>query len=117
MSFAVKSRSLDAKTAQLTKARYGDFIFKVRPNVTLRTCLGRCEDLMRIGQHLLKTDGGLMMQFFIEGEGFWLPIGFQPRDRADKHALVREVADYVLLHRAELVMCISEMDAGESRSE
>lgn len=39
---------------------------------------------------------------------FGYHLDFQPRDRAAKHALVREVADYVLLHRAELVMCISE---------
>jgi hypothetical protein len=76
MSFGLKSRSLDAKTAQITKTRYGDFSFQSPSKRDAKDLLGRCEDLMRIGQHLLKTDGGLMMHIFIEGEGFWIPFGF-----------------------------------------
>ena len=58
---------------------------------------------------MLRTDGGLVMFFFIGGEDFLIPVGCQPRDRADKHAIVREVADFVLLHRPDRVTCITEM--------
>jgi hypothetical protein len=100
--------SMDSKAAsKMAQARYGEFSFE-RPERGPKDLLGRCHDLMGIGQHSLKIDGGLMMCFFIEGDGLWIPIGVEPYDRADKHVCIREVADLVYLYRADLVTCIYE---------
>ncbi len=66
---------MDAKTAsRVAKERYGQSFEGLHKREIKATLLERCEDLMRMGQHILRTDGGLVMFFFIEGEDF-LMIG------------------------------------------
>ncbi len=74
-SFGLTSRPMDAKTAsRVAKERYGQSFEGLHKREIKATLLERCEDLMRMGQHILRTDGGLVMFFFIEGEDF-LMIG------------------------------------------
>jgi hypothetical protein len=109
-SIRLSADRLDRKTAsEIVRARYGEFNPGERGEYDVKDMLGRCNFFMKMGQHMLKRDEGLVMFFFIEGDGIFVPCGFQPRDRAEKHVLVREVADFVLLHRAEMVTCISEI--------
>jgi hypothetical protein len=105
-SVRLSANRLDRKTAsEIARARYGEFNLG---DPGAKDMLGKCNSLMKMGQHMLKRDGGLVMFFFIEGDGTVVPYGFQPRDRAEKHVLVREVADFVLLHRAEQVTSVAE---------
>lgn len=94
-SIRLSADRLDRKNGtEIVKARYGEFNLGERDKHDAKDMLGKCNFLMRMGQHMLKRDGGLMICFFIEGDGIWIPYGFQPRDRAEKHVLVREVADF-----------------------
>ena len=106
VSFNLNPIILGAKGSDIARRRYGEYGNLLQSDA--KDLLAKCNNLLIAGQRILKREGYLIPAFFIEGEGLWLPVMYQPRDRADKHAIVREVADAVLLHRADLVSCIQE---------
>jgi hypothetical protein len=106
-AFRLQATTMDIKNdSNILINRYGEF--KVPPPADSKDIWAKCDYLIKVGQHLLKRDGHLISSFFIEGDGLWMPISYQPHDRADKHAIVREVADFVALNRPEIVTFMAE---------
>jgi hypothetical protein len=54
-------------------------------------------------------DGYIVPVFFIESENIFIPFAMKPRDRADKHIMVRLAADAVVTHRARTVVWLGEI--------
>jgi hypothetical protein len=63
-----------------------------------------CKAIIAQSMIMLKMDGSLFPVFHIFAEKVILPVMCMPRDRADKHALYREIADSVFLHKANAVI-------------
>ena len=63
---------------------------------------------MTAGKRILLKDGFVIPVFFLESDTIFAPYPMLAEDRADKHAMVRLVADAVIAHRAETVIYLSE---------
>jgi hypothetical protein len=72
------------------------------------TLVDKCKRYMQWGQLILNKDGFIIPKLFIEGEKVFLPYAMTPRDRADKHAMFRLVADAVVANRAHTVFSLGE---------
>jgi hypothetical protein len=69
----------------------------------------KCENLLSYGKRYLQRDGGIVPVFFIEGVDSLQPLMYQTDDRADHHAMARQVAELVRLERAVSVLHMLEI--------
>lgn len=84
--------------------RYGDVPHTNKGD----SLLEKCEKWMQLSKQMLARDGFLGLVFFVESENTVLPLALRPRDRADKHATVRHVADVVAAQRARTVISLGK---------
>jgi hypothetical protein len=106
MSFSVQDRSFDREESEKgVSERYG---FQWEDLHKGDTLVDKCKRYLQWGQYVLNKDGLIIPAFFIESENAFLPYAMTPRNRADKHAMFRLVADAVVANRAHTVFSLGE---------
>jgi hypothetical protein len=106
MSFSVTDRSFEQEESkQSSIEHYGPEFDALHKGNTL---VDKCKRYLHWGQLILNKDGSIIPVFFIEAEKVFLPYAMTPRDRADKHAMFRLVADAVVANRAHTVFSLGE---------
>jgi hypothetical protein len=103
----IRKSSMTREEAEASyRSHYGDHGEPARPKGD--NLAENCAFWMTLAKRLLSVDRYLIPTFLIECNDFWIPIMAQPRDRADKHVIVREVADVIFAHQANAVTFITE---------
>ena len=106
-SFQISQESYLVKEGlEQTQSRYGIDASVLNQGDSLTD---KCQRTMQIGQQFLLKDGFIIPVLFIESETTTIPFAMKPRDRADKHIMVRLAADAVVANRAHTVVWLGEM--------